>query len=369
LTFHVTAFLILLLPRVHAALGGERGVRRVLIVLVLLSTLLRYHLVHSLTLGASCPWHAYIRGLSPEPFYSPQAMAGSYADTYGHFALDVPLTSMPDMPRPPTRLTSLRRSLAIAFSFSSRHQRSPLDAPPECTATIFGLVSELSARAYNPSYARAAPFFIGGIAAVNHLTAIDQTDAAIERPASPHWAAAFTLLTLLVRVLCLAMLLLCIQFLRITLTSPLDYSTLHYAPDATISFVQTFWPLLTSISTAILFYSAIAPPTSPWSNPITRGVLSLGGPFRFVGEQSAWIIVLHCPILLLLTIHRVVPRLAPSLAPPSLLSVLAHYVLVLALTLPLARLCTAKLEPKWRRVSDWLLGVALGEKQGERKRA
>ena len=40
-------------------------------------------------------------------------------------------------------------------------------------------------------------------------------------------------------------------------------------------------------------------------------------------------------------------------------SVLVHAALVLALTLPLARLCSEKLEPAWQRVTAWLLKAVL----------
>ena len=134
---------------------------------------------------------------------------------------------------------------------------------------------------------------------------------------------------------------------------------MHYAPDAVISFCQTFWPLFNSLAVAHLFYGAIAPPCSSWHNPITNRLLSFRG-FSPLARLTPWIIMLHCPIILALTINRTIPRLSPGLDAPSLRSVAAYCALVLTLTLPLAHLASTRVEPAWQRMSSRLLDAALG---------
>ena len=350
---HATSLLVLLVPRAYSLLGGATGVRRVLCVLIIAATVWRYQLVHSLILGSSCPWHAYIRAYTPQPMYSGDWAIG-FERAFGYTPRDVPLASMPNMPM--TRSSWLRpitRSLGLSDG----------SATTECTASVFEAIAELSARTYNPSHARIAPVLVGAIVAVNHLDATDRESRPEAKETTPAGSVLTTLRALRSAVMAIsrwAAVLMSLRMLHTSLASPLDYMYLHYAPDGVIAFAQTFWPLANAAAVATLIYAAIAPLTSPWYSPIAKAVLSLR-PLRPLARHSPWMIMLHCPVLLLLLVHRVVPRLHPALDAPSLTNVFVHCALVLALTMPLAILCTDVLEPAWKRASARLLDATLGQ--------
>ena len=97
------------------------------------------------------------------------------------------------------------------------------------------------------------------------------------------------------RALCFAALLLSLSFLKIALASPLDYATLHYAPDRAISFVTPPKGSHTHSAQLATAVSAQSPLTARHCVLLLPAYVAPCAPHRVLLLPATW----HLPWLLL----------------------------------------------------------------------